>query len=63
MLNFWKKFRYFALGGVLLASCGCSIPSFGWVQGLLCPLGQCLWCGVLTEFLIDNDGVFDLFAD
>jgi len=60
MLRFWKKFRYFALGGVVLGSCGCSLPNIG---PLLCPLGQCLWCGVLTEFLIDNDGVFDLFAD
>ena len=57
MLNFWKKFRYFALGGMALQFWGC-----GWES-----LWNGLWADGVTygilEYLLDNDGVFDLFAD
>lgn len=57
MLKFWNKFRYFALGAVVLQFGGCGING--------------LWSGLLEnaisftalEFLTDNDGIFDLFAD
>ena len=54
MLKSWKKFRYLALGAVALQFGGCPI------------VGNLLENAVsftALEFLIDNDGVFDLFAD
>ena len=62
MLKFWKKFRYVALGGILLQCGGCGW-NFGWLGGLWCQLSSCFLCNIAWEFLLDNDGVFDLFAD
>jgi len=54
MLRFWKKFRYVALGGIVLQFGGCPIFSNLLENGLS-------WAAL--EFLADNDGIFDLFAD
>lgn len=56
MLSFWKKFRYFVLGGVALQFAGCGGGFFG----------RLLEDGVsyvALEFLTDNNGIFDLFTD
>ena len=57
MLKFWKKFRYFAMGAVALQFWGCGVGEF---FGNL--LGDAVSFTAL-EFLLDNDGIFDLFAD
>lgn len=55
MHKLWKAFRYVALGGVVLQFGGCS----WWWQNLLpSSVGTLAW-----EFLLDNNGVFDLFTD
>ena len=57
MLKFWKKFRYFAMGAVALQFFGCGIGQF--FSNLL---GDAVSYTAL-EFLLDNDSIFDLFAD
>lgn len=54
MLKSWKKFRYLALGAVALQFGGC---------GLFGNLLQNSVSFTALEFLTDNDGIFDLFAD
>ncbi len=54
MLKFWKKFRYFALGAVVLQFGGCNLFS---------QLLENAVSFTALEFLTDNDGIFDLFAD
>ncbi len=56
MLKFWKKFSYLALGGVVLQLGGC----FG---GIFSSLLENAVSFTALEFLTDNDGIFDLFAD
>ncbi len=54
MLKFWKKFRYFALGAVAMQFGGCP---------LLSNVLQDSVTFTILEFLTDNGGIFDLFAD
>ncbi len=54
MLRFWKKFRYVALGGVVLQFGGCPLVSNLLENGV---------SFLALEFLTDNNGIFDLFAD
>ncbi len=58
MLKFWKKFRYVALGGIVLQFGGC--PIVGGLFGNLLENGIS-WAAL--EFLADNNGIFDLFTD
>ncbi len=58
MLKFWKKFRYVALGGIVLQFGGC--PILGGLFGNLVENGVSF---LALEFLTDNNGIFDLFAD
>ncbi len=57
MLKFWKKFRYFALGAVVLQFGGCGVGNL--FSNLLADAVSF----TALEFLTDNDGIFDLFAD
>ncbi len=57
MLKFWKKFRYFALGAVVLQFGGCG------VSGIFSGLLENLVSFTALEFLTDNNGIFDLFTD
>jgi hypothetical protein len=57
MLKFWKKFRYFALGAVVLQFGGCGI------NGLFSGLLENAVSYAALEFLTDNNGIFDLFTD
>jgi hypothetical protein len=57
MLKFWKKFRYFALGAVVLQFGGCS------VNALFSSLLENAVSFTALEFLTDNNGIFDLFTD
>lgn len=57
MLKFWNKFRYFALGAVVLQFGGCGI------NGLWSNLLENAVSFTALEFLTDNDSIFDLFAD
>ncbi len=58
MLKFWKKFRYLALGAVVLQfGGGCGIG--GLFGGLL----ENAVSYAALEFLTDNTAIFDLFAD
>lgn len=57
MLRFWKTFRYVALGGFVLQLGGC----FGgqiWREVLIAGITSQAF-----EFLLDNNGIFDLFTD
>ena len=56
MLKVWKKFRYFALGAIVLQFGGC----FG---GIFSGLLENAVSYTALEFLTDNDGIFDLFGD
>ena len=57
MLKFWKKFRYFALGAVVLQFGGCGLDN------LFPNLMANAVSYTLLEFLTDNNGIFDLFTD
>lgn len=57
MLKLWKQFRYVALGVVALQFGGCG---FG---GIFSGLLENAVSYTALEFLTDNDGIFDLFAD
>ena len=57
MLKFWKKFRYFAMGAVVLQFGGCGI------NGLFSSLLENAVSFTALEFLTDNPGIFDLFPD
>ncbi len=57
MLKFWKQFRYVALGAIALQFGGCGFGQF--FQNIL----QDAVSYTALEFLTDNDGIFDLFAD
>ena len=54
MRKFWKVFRYVALGGVVLQFGGCPVFSNLLNNGAS-------WAAL--EFLLDNNGIFDLFPD
>ncbi len=58
MRKYWKMFRFVALGGVVLQFGGCPIFQ-GFAQNIL--NNGVTWAAL--EFLADNNGVFDLFAD
>ncbi len=56
MRKYWKMFRFVALGGVVLQ--GCPIA-----QGLITNIVNNGLTWAALEFLADNNGIFDLFAD
>ncbi len=58
MLKFWKKFRYVAMGGIVLQFGGCPI-----LGGLFSNLLENGVSFAALEFLTDNDNIFDLFND
>ena len=57
MLKVWKKFRYLALGAVVLQFGG------GCIGGIFGGLLENAVSYTALEFLTDNDGIFDLFSD
>ncbi len=58
MLKSWKKFRYLAMGAVVLQFGGCPIAN-GFFTNIV--NNGVTWAAL--EFLADNNGIFDLFAD
>ncbi len=62
MLKVWKKFRYLALGAVVLQFGGCGFGGGGF-GGLFGGLLENAVSYTALEFLTDNDGIFDLFSD
>lgn len=58
MLKVWRKFRYLALGAVVL-----QFGAGGCFGGIFSGLLENAVSYTALEFLTDNDGIFDLFND